>query len=169
MKCVLVGTSLVFASICITPPAIAVCDISKTRCMANDGKCNIKFRNRTGESGGSDGHSLLNQSSLAMNIKVSARDQHGNKIGNKLIISAAASKSMNIEKKANKGFHHIRISPVSEPDVQAVSMSCDDINYVLDGNGSCKIFHGVRSSHGGALGYQCDGGNVRAPAASATR
>ena len=146
--------------------ADAACDISQTKCAVNGGKCNIKFRNRTGDSGGSDGSSIINQTSSAQTITVKAVDGTGNKKGNKLEILADASKTMNIEKKANKGFDGIKIASKSFGAVRSVEMSCKHVQNVLDGNGTCKVFHGTKGSGNSVtfyLGYQCDGGNVGGP------
>ncbi|MEL6377445.1 MAG: hypothetical protein AAFQ04_09635, partial [Pseudomonadota bacterium] len=49
----------------ITPSAVAACDISETKCALNGGKCNIKFRNQSGEGSGSGGPTELWQKSAA--------------------------------------------------------------------------------------------------------
>ncbi|MEO0608043.1 MAG: hypothetical protein AAFY82_07410 [Pseudomonadota bacterium] len=164
----LTSTMLVFAAALAAPVASADCDISETKCAVNDGKCNIKFRNKTGDSGGSDGSSAISQSSSAQTIVVKAIDENYNRIGNKLQITAGASKTMNIEKKVGKekGFDAIDI--VSQDfggGVAPVTMSCEHVQAVLNGNGTCKIFHGALAGNvpNFALGYQCDGGNVGGP------
>ncbi len=165
LSAVLVGTALTFA----TPVVSAqVCDISQTKCALNDGKCNIKFKNRTGDSGGSEGSSNINQRSNAMTILVKARKGNGDKAGNKLQIPAGTSKTMNIDKKANKDFADIRAESqdFSNP-ITAVIIPCEDVQAILDGNGTCKIFHGIKAKNTGKktryLGYQCDSGNVGGP------
>ncbi|MEL6859371.1 MAG: hypothetical protein AAFO74_13370, partial [Pseudomonadota bacterium] len=70
----LAGTMLVIATAMAAPGASAECDISETKCAVNGGKCNIKFRNKTGDSGGSDGSSNLDQRSSAQTIQVKAVD-----------------------------------------------------------------------------------------------
>jgi hypothetical protein len=150
----------------LAPGAAAQCDITKTKCWVQNGKCNIEFKNRTGDSGGSDGSSNLNQSSSAQTVTVKARKSNKDKAGNKLTIAAGASNTMNIEKKAKKNFADIQLLP-SVNGVNGTTMSCDDIVAVLDGNGTCKVFHGYVSNSTTKtkriLGYQCDGGNVGGP------
>ena len=146
----------------------SVCDISDTKCAVNGGKCNIKFRNRTGDSSGSDGSSTINQRSSAQTVVVKAKKSNGNKAGNKLQIPAGTSKTMNIDKKANKDFQDIQISSQNNGfGVEKVTMPCKDVKAVLNGNGTCKVFHGQRQRSKGEysfyLGYQCDGGNVGGP------
>lgn len=165
----LIHTLAIIAALILTAPiASAACDISGTKCALNGGKCNIKFRNRTGDSGGSDGSSIINQTSSAQTITVKAVDGNGNKKGNKLDILADASKTMNIEKKANKGFDSIKIASKSFGAVRSATMSCKDVQNVLNGNGTCKIFYGIKEKSDNRkykrqLGYQCDGGNVGGP------
>lgn len=159
----LFGTVMIAAS----PAARADCDISQTRCAVNDGKCNIKFRNRTGISNGSDGGTSLKQSSSAQTIQVTARKANKNKAGNKLSIAAGATASMNFDKKAKKYFDYVQLSSADITQVKPVIMSCADVTAVLNGNGTCKVFHGEDSSSGADwtfyLGYQCDSGNIAGP------
>lgn len=164
----LAGTMLVIATAMAAPGASAECDISETKCAVNGGKCNIKFRNKTGDSGGSDGSSNLDQRSSAQTIQVKAVDNDANRVGNKLQIVAGASKTMNIEKKAGKknGFDAIRLTSQDYSGaVESATMTCKDVQAVLDGNGTCKVFHGVISGSAThfSLGFQCDGGNVGGP------
>lgn len=49
----------------LAPIASAQCDISQTKCAKNGRKCNIHFRNQTAATGGSDGGTVLDQSSSA--------------------------------------------------------------------------------------------------------
>ena len=165
-----VSATLVALAVLAAPSAAANCDISQTKCALNGGKCNIQFRNKTGDSGGSDGGTNLDQRSSAQTILVKAKDEESNRVGNKLQIVAGAKKTMNIEKKANKkgGFSTIGIgSQDFGMGVTGAEMSCADIQAVLNGNGTCKVFHGAASSNSQgvkfALGYQCDGGNVAGP------
>lgn len=166
MKRLIVSASFVLASSLLAPIASAACDITQTKCWVNGGNCNIKFKNRTGDTGGSDGSSNLNQSSSAQTVTVNARKASKDKAGNKLTIIAGASSTMNIEKKAKKKFVDIQLSP-SVSGVNSTVMSCEDVQAVLDGNGTCKVFHGYVSNSSTKveryLGYQCDGGNVGGP------
>lgn len=146
--------------------AVAQCDISQTKCALNGGKCNIKFKNKTGDTKGSDGGTELDQTSSAQTIAVKAENADKDKVGNKLQIVAGANKTMNIEKKANKDFETIVAASQDIGMVRRLRMSCKDVQAVLNGNGTCKIFHGVGTESSNikfALGYQCDGGNVSGP------
>lgn len=159
---------VISAAVFAAPSASAACDISDTKCAVNGGKCNIKFRNRTGDSSGSDGSSSINQRSSAQTVVVKARKSNGSKAGNKLSIAAGASKTMNIEKKVNKDFQDIQISSQDNGNfVAKVTMSCEHVKAVLNGNGTCKIFHGQskinKLEYDFSLGYQCDSGNVGGP------
>lgn len=163
----LAGACLALTTGLMAPAASASCDISATKCAVNGGKCNIKFRNQTAASSGSGGGTGLNQTSAAQTVKVKAIKDNGNKAGNALTINAGASNTMNIEKKANKNFAKIRITSPSMATVDGVTMSCADVQAVLDGNGTCKILHGHKP-YGDEhmeynLGFNCDGGNVAGP------
>jgi hypothetical protein len=151
----------------IAPAAQAECDISETKCALNGSKCNIHFKNRTGDSGGSDGSSALDQRSAAQAVEVKAIDENSDRVGNKLVIQVSSSKTMNITKKDNKGFDRIRITSQNAPKMyDGVAMSCAHIIETLNGSGTCKIFQGTRAVGGdnhGRLGYQCDGGDVGGP------
>lgn len=143
------------------------CDISQTKCVLNDGKCNIKFRNVTGQSSGSGNGTDLSQRSYAVTIKVKAMKDNGNTAGNVLSIDAAANKTMNIDKKANKDFKNIKVTSVSNRTIAPVTLNCEAVKAVLNGNGTCKIFHGLRGNFADSfdyrLGYNCDAGNVAGP------
>ena len=166
-KTILASAAFLMASALAAPVASATCDISDTKCAVNGGKCNIKFKNRTGDTGGSDGSSNIDQTSSAQTVVVKARKDSGDKAGNKMTILAGASGTMNFDKKAKKNFDNVQVlSEANSGVVSAVKISCRDIKTVLDGNGTCKIFHGKKGTITGArfyLGYQCDGGNVGGP------
>lgn len=164
----LIGSAFfAFALGTTAPAANAECDISQTECALNGKKCNIHFKNRTGDTGGSDGSSSLNQNSAAQAVSVKAVDEHNDKVGNKLIIQAWDKKTMNISKRAKKGFDGIRITSDNAPVMYNGSkIKCDDIVETLNGTGICKLFHGTRKQGGqveGIIGYQCDGGDVGGP------
>lgn len=147
--------------------SFAECDISQTKCALKGGKCNIHFTNRTADPGGLDGKSNLNQTTAIQAVKVKAIDSHGNKIGNKLVIQAFDTKTMNITKKAHKHFDAIRLRSDNAPGLfGGTKMGCNDIITVLNGNGKCKLFHGNHKAYGKVtahIGYKCDGGNVGGP------
>ncbi|GAB5456712.1 MAG: hypothetical protein Hens2KO_29410 [Henriciella sp.] len=151
----------------MAPAAAASCDISDTKCAMNGGKCNIKFINKTGDGSGLSRGADIKQMSLAQSVKVKAVKDNGNKAGNALTISDGASKTMNIDKKANKNFAKVRISSPNMATIESVNMSCNHVKAVLNGNGTCKIFYGYSLYRDNpfkyALGYHCDGGNVMGP------
>ncbi|GAB5456711.1 MAG: hypothetical protein Hens2KO_29400 [Henriciella sp.] len=158
----------VFAVGTLTPFAFAACDISQTKCALNGGKCNIQFKNKTGDAGGSDGGTSVQQTSSAQTIVVKAKDDATDRVGNRLKIPAGAKKTMNMDKKAGKKGGFATISIASQDfnvGVAGADMSCEDIKAVLNGNGTCKIFHGMKKGAGidFRLGFQCDGGNVAGP------
>ncbi len=165
----LAGTLLAIAAAFSAPVASAECDISDTKCGAADKKCNIRFRNKTAEGGGSDGGTSLDQQSLASHLWVTARDDNGDRVGNKLSIGMTqSSKTMNITKKANKenGFATIKMMVQEKGGpVDPAYMSCEEVKTVLNGNGECKIFYGRKkgTTFKYGIGYQCDGGNVSGP------
>ncbi len=164
-----VSGGLAALAVFMAPTAAANCNISQTKCALNGGKCNIHFRNKTGDVSGSDGGTSANQSSSAQTIIVKAKDDSSDRVGNKLQIVAGAKKTMNITKKDNKknGFSTISIASQDfSKGVKGADMSCEDIQAVLNGSGSCKIFHGVITGNARfdfTLGYSCDGGSVSGP------
>ena len=149
------------------PAAFASCDISETKCAVNGSKCNIKFRNVTGVASGSDQGTGLSQKPSAQTIKIKAIKDNGEKAGNALTINSPGNKTMNVDKKANKNFAKIRMASPNMETVKSVTMSCDDVKAVLNGNGTCKVFYGYslyrENAFEYALGYNCDGGNVVGP------
>ena len=154
--------SLMLGSPPVSMSAAAQCDITSLPCW-DGGKCNIKFKNHTGEG---TGHSTdeLSQTSSAMNIQIRAIDSAGNKVGNSFKISAGASKTMNLDKKYNKGFNAIQLIPVANSVPDRATMSCSAVKNVLLGNGNCNVYFGYRKGEAGSsLGYSCDNGNVEGP------
>lgn len=169
MKAQLIMASFAFTlvSALTAPNASADCDITGNDCFKN-GKCNIKFRNMTGEGSGSSSGTKLSQRTMAQIIRVKAVKDNDKAAGNIINIEAGTSKTMNLEKKYNKGFAKIRISSPTLAGTTGVTMSCADVNKVLAGNGTCKVFYGFRTNASdnvvNQLGYRCDGGNVFGPA-----
>ena len=150
-------------SLALAYPAHAVCDITTVDCWSN-GKCNIDFRNKTGEASGADKGTVLDQSSAAQTIKVKAKKNNGNTAGNTLSITAGAKSTMNVENKYDKNFDFIRVSSTNGV-TSSVTLSCSTVKKVLAGSGSCKIFHGEdpATTNFYRLGYSCDGGSVVGP------
>ncbi len=142
------------------PLASADCDITTAKCYQNGGKCNIKFRNRTGDTAGSDSTGLDRKGSAQI-IRVKAVNDDGNAAGNILNIESGTTKTMNMDKKFKKGFAKIRLSSPTLP-VNGVTMSCAHIKTVLNGNGTCKVMYGKNNGKS-QLGYQCEGGLVVNP------
>ena len=143
------------------------CDISAAKCAENGKKCNIHFRNRTGDSSGSAGSSRLTQESAAQAVQIKAIKKNGDRVGNQLVLQVNEKKTMNISKKANKDFAAIRIRSDNAPGLfKGSKISCEEIIQILDGTGTCKLFQGKEKVAGTTyryIGYQCDGGNVGGP------
>ncbi len=162
----LVGLATTLMTAFAAPVASAQCDISQTKCALNDGKCNIKFINETGLNG-KDRGTNLNRSSSAQTIRVKAVKANGNTAGNALSIDAGASKTLNLDKKANKNFDRIRVSSPAMNSVSGSTISCASVQAILNGNGTCKIFHGAppfgEENVEYQLGYRCDSGSVSGP------
>jgi len=162
----IITAALITGAIVTTPVASAACDISDTKCALH-GNCNIKFRNKTGAGSGFDRGTSLKQGSSAQLIKVKAIKANGSKAGNALTINDGASRTMNMDKKANKSFDRIRISSPALAGVTKVTMGCGAVKAVLNGNGSCVIFNGDNKANFGfqdhKLGYNCDNGKVVGP------
>lgn len=158
--------SAILIGVFAAPVAIAQCDISQTKCALNDGKCNIKFINETGLNGKDKGTNL-DRSSSAQIIRVKALKESGKTAGNALSINAGASKTMNLDKKANKSFDRIRLSSPTMNSVSGSTLSCASVQAVLNGNGTCKVFHGAppygEENVEYQLGYRCDSGKVSGP------
>lgn len=163
MKTAIKSASLVMIGLLIAHPASAKCDITTLPCWSN-GKCNIDFRNKTGEASGADKGTSLDQTSAAQTIKVKAVQSDGDTAGNKLSITAGAKNTMNMENKYDKNFETVRVSSTNGI-TSGVSLSCSVVKKVLAGSGSCKIFHGEKagSSNTFYLGYSCDGSSVVGP------
>ena len=139
------------------------CDITDLPCW-DGGKCNIQFKNRTGNASGDASGTTINQSSAAQTIKVKAVKSNGDKAGNKLSIDVNASKTMNMEKKYKKNFSTIKVSTTNGVTL-GFALNCKAVKNILRGNGTCKVFHGTtaESSNTYVLGYSCDGGSVDGP------
>ena len=161
------GLAISLLAVVASPIARADCDITETKCYQNGGKCNIKFRNKTSETSGSGGNTPLRQQSSAQIIRVKAVKDNGKPAGNILNIEADTSKTMNLDKKFKKDFAWIRISSPTMSTVSGVTLSCEDVKIVLNGNGTCKIFNGARRTgsldYSYELGFSCDGGSVKGP------
>ena len=151
----------------LAPGASADCDIRDTKCYIDGAKCNIKFRNKTSEMSGSGGKTALRQQSSAQIIRVKAVKENGKAAGNILNIEADTSKTMNLDKKFKKDFEYIRVSPPTMSTVSGVTLTCEDVKAVLNGNGTCKIFNGARRKgtldYSYELGFSCDSGKVKGP------
>ena len=151
----------------LAPVAFAACNISHTKCAVNGGKCNIKFRNITADYGGSSDGTSLTQRTSAQTVRIKALKDNGDKAGNALTIDSYANKTMNIDKKARMGFAKIRMTSPALAEVDPVTMSCSDVQAVLNGNGTCKVFNGYVSNDlvhlDYKLGFSCDGGKVTGP------
>ena len=145
-------------------PVHAQCDITDLPCWGPDKKCNIKFRNLTGEASGSGTGTWLNQKSMAATIEVSARKADRSRAGsNTLEILAGASKTLNLDKK--KDFDSIRIQNTTNFSgaVLRVRRTCDAIRTTLQGSGTCKVWWGCASAGDCWTAITCSGGDVVEP------
>ncbi|MEO0608671.1 MAG: hypothetical protein AAFY82_10605, partial [Pseudomonadota bacterium] len=164
-----VSAGLAALAVLAAPTASAECDISQTKCAVNGGKCNIKFRNHTGKLDGSGNGTKLTQTSSAQTVKVRALKENADSAGNALTINAGASNTMNFDNKAKKKFEKVRISSPAMAAVEGATMNCANVVAVLNGNGTCNIFHGVKPERDTdnkgryQLGYSCDGSSVSGP------
>ncbi|MEL6725295.1 MAG: hypothetical protein AAFP81_00405 [Pseudomonadota bacterium] len=160
--------SLMAASLIMSAPmADAACDISQTKCAKKGAICSIKFhslveaeqipRNNTG----------LVQSASRIVIRVKALEDGGAAAGIPLVILPGATKPMLFETHARLKFDKIRISAPLIKAISSSTMSCAEVQAVLNGNARCSVFHGSppggRQNHEFGLGYQCDGGKVSGP------
>ena len=136
----------------------AACDLTDLPCWGSNSKCNIKFRNKTGEGSGAGGGTPWNQMSWAGKIRVVAKDSKDNRIGNTLTIDAGASKTINLDKKS--GFAHIDVTMVmvGGGTDSRILMSCKPIRAVLQRDDSCKVFYTTSGDY--RLAYNCGGGDV---------
>jgi len=141
------------------PAPPTVCDLTQLDCWGPNKKCNIKFRNETGEGSGSGGGTELNQKSEASVIKVSARKEDDTRAGsNTLEISAGSSKHMNLDKKKN--FLYIKLQRLTKfSGSTRVKLTCNDVKTTLNGNGICKAFVG-NNNMGKFLVVACNGNEV---------
>ena len=149
----------------MAPVAFAKCDITGLDCKGEGKKCNIKFKNLTGEGSGAGGGTGYKQVTLAANLKVTARAGDGSMQGNIFEITAGASKTVNLD---NKKFSQIKIHRETGRGMmtgnETTYLTCDHITSILNGNGSCKVF--VGQTHGRKHTVaKCDGGNVIVPLA----
>ena len=153
---------IAFGIYAIVRPAYA-CDITPLDCW-DDGKCNIQFKNHTGDASGDASGTPISQSSAAQTIKVKALNSNGDKAGNQLTVSVGKKNTMNMENKYDKGFASIEVSSTNGI-TEGFDLNCNTVKAILDGNGTCKVFHGTtaKSDNTYVLGYSCDGGKVDGP------
>lgn len=122
------------------PPT--VCDLTQLDCWGPNKKCNIKFRNETGEGSGSGGGTGLKQISEVSTIKVSARKEDNTRAGsNTLSILGGDNGHLNLDKKKN--FLKIRVIRETKfAGYTRINLSCANVKNTLNGNGICKAFVG---------------------------
>jgi len=139
------------------PPT--VCDLTQLDCWGPNKKCNIKFRNETGEGSGSGGGTGLKQISEASVIKVSARKADGTKAGkNTLSIAAGSNKHLNLDKKED--FLTIKLRRMTKyTGSTRTNLTCKEIKNTLNGSGICKVFVGDNNM-GRFLVVTCNGNQV---------
>lgn len=147
-------------------PALATCydEIQALPCWGGGKKCNIKFRNHTGEVSGSGGGEY-NQISSANTVRISARKADGKRAGsNTLSIDAGGNKTLNLDKKQDFDRIRIEMSLWLDYGNDTVSMECADVKDVLEENATCKLF--VHQEYRNSTvydyaAYSCNGGKVR--------
>ncbi len=141
-----IGVPLILLTLllgCSRTASAGSCNIKGLDCWGSGSKCNIQFKNNTGESSGSGG-SLYNQKSFAVTIKVHGI-LNGSKTGNKLEILAGDAKHKNLDNLVKKeGFDSIEIEQTSASSLldyqrNKVKRKCVDIKKTLNGNGTCKV------------------------------
>lgn len=142
--------------------ARAACDITDLKCWGPNKKCNIKFRNKTGEQSGFS-HKDVKQMSKAITIYVKAMADDGERLGERQRLEAGDTRTINLDnrvKLANQRkvtLSHIRISGLEFPvGTYDALLKCDTIRSVLNGSGTCVVFIGKDDK----LHYKCDGGDV---------
>ena len=131
-------------------------------CWESGSKCNIHFRNQTGENSG-NGNEHYNQITAVKTVRVAALDYKRLAIGNAKKILAPQSATLNLEKKKGFGSIHIKVLENDFALKEEVYMPCSDVLATLRGNGTCSVFiHGTTAfPEKLAVAYNCDGGNVR--------
>lgn len=139
--------------------APTVCDLTALDCWGPDNKCNIKFKNETGEASGSGGGTGFEQVSEVSTIKVSARKADNTRAGsNTLKILAGDSKHMNLDKKED--FLKIRVTRETKfAGYTRATLSCAEVKTTLNGSGICKAFVG-KNNRGKFLVVTCNGNAV---------
>lgn len=160
--------SLMAASLIMSAPsADAACDLSQTKCAKQGAKCSIKFRSLVQAERLPENETGLIQSGSRIVVRVKALADGGTAAGIPLVILPGATKTLQLETKARRTFDKVRISAPLIKAISSTTMSCADVQAVLNGNGRCNIFHGSppggRQNHEFGLGYLCDGGRVSGP------
>lgn len=160
---VLVIILLLAAGSAAAATSLPRCDISGLSCFTPGKKCNIKFRNHTGEGSGSGG-SQYNQVSAARTVVVSIRGTDGSRLGSKKEILAGDSKTVDVGMKQSEGIGEIRIRAKTDKawsgdESVKVAMGCKKIKDILNGEGNCKIFM-YKESGDTNVAYSCNGGSI---------
>ena len=147
--------------LCAGPALAAVCDITGLSCWDASGKCNIKFKNKTGEASGSGGGTVWDQVSDAQTVKVSAQKTGEGTVGNSIKMLAGQNNTMNIEKKYNKGFDMLRIKGTALGSSLTTELGCEQVKQVLKIDKSCNIFvTQANLNFKGCLVVNCGDGEV---------
>ena len=144
----------------LTPAVVYAqsCDISDLPCARDGKKCNIKFTNLSGIS---ENMCRGKSFSSAATVNVSAKDDNGKDLGNRLSIDADSSGSLNLSKRKKKNTSKISVGGTS---TGGVSLDCKAIRQVLSGTGKCKIYRQDASTSDELFYYpvvlDCDQGNI---------
>ncbi len=164
--CVAAAVTALLSSSAIAAIDIPLCDITNLPCLTPGKKCNIKFRNHTGEGSGSGG-STYNQVSRARTIHIRVRGTDGRKLGNQISITAGGKKTMDVGLRESDGIGNItiRVGKIGElsDESMTIAWSCQELKYVLNGKGNCKVF--VFKKHGKYnAAYSCNGSSIKGDA-----
>jgi len=164
--CVAAAVTALLCSSATAAFALPLCNITDLPCLTPGKKCNIKFRNQTGEASGSGGN-VYNQVSRARTIHIWVRDTNGRKLGSRMNITAGGKKTMDVGLRESDGIGDIviKVDPVkdlSDEDFR-LNLGCTEIRYVLSGKGNCKVF--VYKKHGKYYSaYSCNGSGIKGDA-----
>ncbi len=163
MRTVSLATALLVSAVASTlgagaRPALAAsasaCEITDLACWGAGTKCNIKFKNNTGDASGGG---ISHQKSLAATIRVLAIKTDGTRAGsNTLTILDKASGTLNLDKKADFSDVEVYVSSGQFPG--RMKIPCGEVRQILTADKACKIFV-VEHNHDGQLfaylAYNC--------------
>ncbi len=164
--CVAAAVTALLSSSATAAISLPQCDITNLPCLTPGKKCNIKFRNQTGEASGSGGN-VYNQVSRARTIHIRVRGTDDGQLGSQMNITAGGKKTMDVGLRESDGIGNItiRVGKIAElsDEAMVITMSCAEIKYVLKGKGNCKVFVFKKHSKYNAA-YSCNGSSIKGDA-----